>query len=207
MLLSAVGCGGAGLAPEATPLPQGMAFDGSAQLYDIVPEETEARFLIGEILRGEPKTVVGKTNQVSGQIAFDSDDPSTTAVGPIQVSARTLVTDNGFRNRAIETRILLSRVFEFVTFTPTAVTGLPDKVVMGEPIQFQIAGDLTITEYTKPLVFDVTAALVSDSRIEGSAVTTIQRDDFNLFVPSATGVAGVEEAVVLEIDITAEAPE
>ena len=68
LLLGAVGCGGAGPAAEATPLPQGMAFDDAARVYDIVPEETEARFLIGEILRGEPKTVVGKTNQVSGQI-------------------------------------------------------------------------------------------------------------------------------------------
>ena len=55
------------------------------------------------------------------------------------------------------------------------------------------------------MVFDVTAVPVSDTRIEGSAATTIQRADFNLFVPSATGVAGVEEDVILEIDFTAEA--
>jgi polyisoprenoid-binding protein YceI len=182
-----------------------MEFDETSQIYELVPGSTEARFLIGEILRGEPTTVVGNTNQVSGQIAVNLDDPSTAAVGPIQVDARTLATDSGFRNRAIETRILLSRVFQYVTFTPTAVTGLPDAVTIGEPVQFQIEGDLTITEYTKPVVFDVTAVPVSSTRIEGSAIATIQRDDFNLFVPSATGVAGVEEAVVLELDFTAEA--
>lgn len=206
MLLALTGCGDASPAAEATPLPKGMDFDEASRIYDIVPNETEARFLIGELLRGEPKIVVGKSNQVSGQIAFNPDDPSTAAAGPIQVNARTLVTDNGFRNRAIETQILLSRVFEFVTFTPTTVTGLPDSIIPGDPIQFQIAGDLTITEYTKPVVFDVTGTFVSDSRIEGSATTTILRDDYNLFVPSATGVAGVEEEVVLEIDFTAVAP-
>ena len=190
---------------EATPLPQSMPFDDASTIYDLDPNSTEARFLIGEILRGDPKTVVGTTNQVSGQIAVNLEDLSTAAVGPIQVDARTLITDDGFRNRAIETRILLSRVFQYITFIPTAVSGLPDAAPIGEPLEFQISGDLTITDYTEPVVFDVTAIAVSDTRIEGSATTTIQREDFNLFVPSATGVAGVEEDVILELNFTAEA--
>ena len=205
LLLLLAACGGTDAPAEATPVPQGMDFDEASQVYELVPGSTEARFSIGEILRGEPKIVVGTTDQVSGQLALDLDDPSTAAVGPIQVDARTLVTDTGFRNRAIETRILLSRVFQYVTFTPTAITGLPDTIAPGEPVQFQIAGDLTVVETANPVVFDVTAVPVSDTRIEGSAATTIQRADFNLFVPSATGVAGVEEDVILEIDFTAEA--
>jgi polyisoprenoid-binding protein YceI len=205
LVLSA--CGGANAPAEATPAAQGMEFDEAGEIYELLPDSTEARFLIGELLRGDPTTVVGKTNQVSGQIALDVDDPSTAAVGPIQVDARTLVTDNGFRNRAIDTRILLSRVFQFITFIPTAIRGLPDAVSIGEPVQLQIEGDLTITEYTKPIVFNVTAVLVSDARIEGNATATIQRADFDLFVPSATGVAGVEEDVILEIDFAAERPQ
>ena len=54
------------------------------------PAASEARFLIVEILRGEPKTVVGKTNQVTGQIAVDLNDLSTAAVGPVQVNVQTL---------------------------------------------------------------------------------------------------------------------
>ena len=205
LLLLLTACSETNTPADPTPLAQAMAFDESSIVYDLVPGSTEARFLIGEILRGEPKTVVGKTNQVNGQIAVNFDNPSSAAVGPIQVDARTLATDNGFRNRAIETRILLSRVFQFITFTPTAITGLPESVTIGEPIEFQITGDLSITEYSKPVVFDVTAVPRSDTRIEGSARATIQRSDFNLFVPSATGVTGVEEDVFLEIDFAAEA--
>jgi polyisoprenoid-binding protein YceI len=205
LLLILTACGSTTAPAEPTPLPQGMPFDEASTIYEIDPQSTEARFLIGEILRGEPKTVVGNTNQVRGQIAVDLQNPATAAVGPIQVDARTLITDDGFRNRAIETRILLSRVFQFITFTPTSITGLPDTVTIGEAIDFQLTGDLSITDYTKPVVFDVTAVPVSETRIEGSAATTIQRSDFNLFVPSATGVAGVEEAVILEIDFAAEA--
>jgi polyisoprenoid-binding protein YceI len=198
-------CGSANGGAEDTPLPQGMPFDAASTIYVLNPNSTEARFLIGEILLGEPKTVFGKTNQVSGEFAFDLENLSMAAVGPIQVDARTLLTDDGFRNRAIETRILLSRVFQYITFTPTAVSGLPDAAIIGEPLDFQITGDLTITEYTKPVVFDVKAVAVSDTRIEGNASATIQRADFNLVVPSATGVAGVDEEVVLELDFTADA--
>jgi len=190
---------------EASPVPQGMSFAEASTIYNLNPDSTEARFLIDEILLGEPTTVVGKTNQVSGQIALDLQNLSTAAVGPIQVDARTLLTDNGFRNQSIDTRILLTSVFQTITFTPTAVSGLPDTTTIGEPLNFQITGDLTITEYTKPVIFDVTAVTVSDTRIEGNAKTTIQRADFNLFVPSATGVAGVEENVILELDFTADA--
>lgn len=205
LLLVATGCSDASAPADPTPLPQGMEFDETSTVYELVPGSSEARFLIDELLRGEPKTVVGITDQVTGQLAFNFDDPSTAAVGPIQVDVRALLTDNGFRNRAIETRILLSRVYQFVTFTPTDVSGLPDTIAVGEPVQFQISGDLTIMEITKPVVFDVTAVVVSDTRIEGHAAADIQRADFDLFVPSATGVAGVEENVILEIDFVAEA--
>jgi polyisoprenoid-binding protein YceI len=205
MLLS--GCGGGPDAATPTPVLWGMARDEAMTLYEIVPAESEARFLIGEILRGEPKTVVGKTNQLSGEFAVDLSSPESAAVGPIQVNARTLVTDNDFRNRAIETRILLSRVFEFITFVPTSISGLPETPARGQPVNFQIAGDLTIVETTRPVVFEATAVAVSDTRIEGSATAIIQRADFDLFVPSATGVAGVAEEVILEIDFVAEAAE
>ena len=208
LLLTPVACGSAGGdGADPTPLPKGMSFDASSTIYNLNPDATEARFLISEILRGEPKVVVGSTNQVIGQIAVNLEDLSTAAVGPLQVDARTLLTDDGFRNRAIETRILLSRVFQYIVFTPTAVTGLPDAAQIGEPLDFQITGDLSITDYTKPVVFDVSAVAVSGTRIEGSAATTIQREDFNIFVPSATGVAGVEEDVILELDFTAESAE
>ena len=185
----------------------GLPFSENSTIFEIVPADSEARFLIDEILRGEEKRVIGKTNGVSGQIAFDFDDPSTAAAGPIQVGVRTLETDSGFRNRAVQNRILLSGIYEFVTFTPTAVNGLPENIVVGETVEFQIEGDLTITAYTQPVTFEVTAVPISESRLEGSATTTITRSEFELVVPSATGVAAVGEEVILELDFVATATE
>ncbi len=189
-----------------SPAPA-MPFSENSSIFEIVPVESEARFLIDEILQGEEKTVVGKTGQVGGQIAVDFADPSTAAAGPIQVDARTFETDNGFRNRAIQNRILLSGIYENITFTPTSVKGMPQEIVLGEALEFDIEGDLTITTISQPVTFTVRAVPLSESRIEGSAITTINRSDFNLIVPSATGVAAVGEEVILEIDFVAEAAE
>ena len=184
-----------------------LPFSENSTVFEIIPAESQARFLIDEILHGEEKRVVGQTNQVSGQIAFDFSDPSTAAAGPIQVDARFLETDNGFRNRAIQNHILLSRIYETIKFTPTAVHGLPAEIVIGEAVEFQIEGDLTITAYTQPVLFEVTAVPISESRLEGSATTIIERSDFDLVVPSATAVAAVGEAVILELDFVATAAE
>ena len=188
-------------------LSAALPFSENSTIFEIVPTDSEARFLIDEILHGEEKRVIGKTNGVSGQIAFDFDDLSTAAAGPIQVDVRTLETDNGFRNRAVQNRILLSSMYEFVTFTPTAVNGLPENITTGEAVEFQLEGDLTITAYTQPVTFEVTAVPISKSRLEGSATTTINRNDFELVVPSATGVAAVGDTVILELDFVAVAAE
>ncbi len=189
--------------PGSSAPATGMPFSESSTVFTILPEESAARFLIEEIFNGEEKTVVGATNQVSGQIAVDLSDLETVAVGPIQVDANSLVTDNSFRDRAIRSRILLAGIYEFVTFTPTAVNSLPEALAVGETAEFTIDGDLTITTITQPVTFTVTATAVSKSRLAGQATTTIRRSDFDLVVPGATGVAAVAEEVILELDFTA----
>jgi polyisoprenoid-binding protein YceI len=184
-----------------------MPFSQSSTVFTILPAQSEARFLIEEIFNGAEKVVVGATNQVSGQIAIDPSDPATAAVGPVQVDANSLVTDNGFRDRAIRSRILLAGIYQFITFTPTAVRGLPETITSGETVEFAIDGDLTATTITQPVTFTVTATVVSNSRLAGQATTTIQRGDFDLVVPSATGVAAVAEEVRLELDFVAGAAE
>lgn len=169
----------------------------------IVPDESEARFVIDEVLNSAPKTVVGATNQVAGEIAVDSQDPAKTRVGVIQVNARALATDSEFRNRAIKNRILLTDQYEFITFTPTAITGLPATGAVGATYTFQITGDLTIRDVTKPVTFDVRATPISESRLEGAASTTIRYADWGLTIPQVPQVASVSDEVRLEIDFVA----
>ncbi|WP_029215253.1 YceI family protein [Kallotenue papyrolyticum] len=169
----------------------------------IVPAESQVRFVIDEVLNNVPKTVVGTTNQVAGEIAVDPADPTRSRVGVIQVNARTLTTDNEFRNRAIKNRILETDQYEFISFAPTQLLGLPQSAQIGQSYTFQIVGELTIRDVTREVTFDVTVTPVSATRLEGSAATTIRYADFGISIPRVPQVASVADEVRLEIDFVA----
>jgi len=196
-------------AEEATATAEPMAEPAAAAapiLFEIVQAESEARFIIDEVLRGSPVRVVGVTDQVAAQIAIDPANPAATQLGQIVVNARTLATDNEFRNRAIRNQILDTNTYEFVTFQPTELVGLPDAVTVGQPFSFQVVGDLTIKDVTQPVTFDVTVTPVSETRIEGVATTTFPYRDFGVRIPEVPSVDLVADEVTLELAFVAVAP-
>ena len=182
---------------------QGQAGMAGAVLFEISPERSQARFIINEILNGAPKTVVGATNQVSGQIEVNAQSPANTRVGVIEVNARTLTTDNEFRNRAIKNRILMTNDHEFITFTPTALASMPANVALNEPFKFQITGDLTIKGVTQTVTFEAEVTPVSETEMKGVASTVVKYADFGISIPNVPAVTGVDEEVRLEIEFTA----
>jgi polyisoprenoid-binding protein YceI len=197
-------------APEATASPAEPASDGAAasseaMVAQILQGESEVRFIIDEVLNNAPKTVVGATKQVAGEIAVDAQNLANTRVGVIQINARDLATDSSFRDRAIKNRILNTDQFEFITFAPTQITGLPETGSVGQEYTFQITGDLTIRDVTKPVTFEVTASAPVGNRFTGTASTTIRYADFNITIPQVPQVASVAEEVRLEIDFVAAA--
>ncbi|MBP1703907.1 MAG: YceI family protein [Chloroflexi bacterium] len=187
---------------EETPVVTVLPESGPI-VFQISQDDSEASFTIYEDLRGQPKDVIGTTDQVAGEIALDKSDLSAAQVGVIQVNARTLVTDDDRRNQAIRNRILNTDNYEFITFTPTEISGLEGTAAVGQEFTFQITGDLTIRDVTKPVVFDVTAQLVSEDQLTAHAETKIQRSDFNLVIPSVPFVANVGEEIALEINLVA----
>ena len=186
----------------ATALP---AQDSGLVIFQIVPDQSQVSFSIYEELGGQPKTVVGTTSQVAGQLAVGAKDLSQTQVGVIQVNARTFVTDNDRRNGAIRNFILNTDQYEFITFTPTSITGLSGATQPGQSFTFQISGDLTIRNVTQSVIFKVTGQGVSTSQITGTATATVNRSDFNLDIPSVPNVANVGEEVTLQMDFVANA--
>ena len=172
-------------------------------IFSIVQSESEVRFTLDELLRGSPTTVVGITDQVAGEIAVDPANPANSQVGTILINARTLATDNDFRNRAIQNEILDTGEFEFITFVPISITGLPGSVAVGDTISFQITGDLTIRDITNQVAFETTVTVVSEERLDGSASATVARADYDLQIPNVPQVADVDEIVLLEIDFVA----
>ena len=196
-------------APAATAAAADPAADGgvptSAVLYRIVPEESEVRFEIDEVLRGAPTLVVGITNQVAGDFIIDFADLAASQLGPVRINVRTLRTDEERRDRAIRSRILesASDQYEFTTFEPVRLEGLPGSVELGQTIAFQIVGNLAIRDITREVVFDAELTVVAPDRVEGTAVTTIMRGDYNLTIPNVPFVASVDEDVLLGITFVA----
>lgn len=181
------------------------ASSGATVVFTIDQSASQVRFQLDEDLRGERKTVVGTTDQVAGQLSLNFADLSQVQIGTIQINARTLATDNNFRNRAIQNEILDTDSFEFITFTPTGIEGLPDSAAVGDTVSFSLVGDLTIRDITMPATFAVEATVVSDSQITGSATAIVNRAEYDLQIPSVPNVANVEEEVELYIDFTANA--
>ncbi len=189
--------------PAAEPPTEAPA--ATALVFTIDSATSEVRFQLDEDLRGARTTVVGTTDQVAGQLSVSLADLNQTQVGVIQINARTLATDNNFRNRAIQNEILNTGQFEFITFTPTGIEGLPASAAIGEPVAFTLVGDLTIRDTTLPATFAVEATAVSETQITGTATAVVNRADFGLQIPSVPSVANVEEEVELYINFTANA--
>jgi polyisoprenoid-binding protein YceI len=171
-----------------------------------VAEESEARFLIDEILAGSPNVVEGVTTDVSGEITGSFESPQDVVVGPIQVDLSTLRTDNNFRNRAIHDAILQTGndANRFAVFAPTSIEGLPEKVAFGTAYPLTLKGDLTIHGATRPVEFTATVTPVSEERLEGSASVSLPFSDFGIqILRLPPQVASVGEIVTLEINFVA----
>lgn len=190
---------------EETAAESNETAAGGPTVYEISQADSTVQFELDEDLRGVRTTVVGVTDQVAGQLALDFSDLSTAQVGEIQINARTLATDNNFRNRAIQNEILETGAYEFISFVPTAVNGLPASAAVGEEISFTIDGDLTIRDITEPVTFTVVATAVSESQISGTATATVLRDTYGLTIPEVPNVANVENEVDLIITFVANA--
>jgi len=60
-----------------------------------------------------------------------------------------------------------------------------------------------VRDVTNQVTFDAVVTPISETRLEGLASTTILYADFNLTIPEAPAVAGVDDEVVLEIEFVA----
>ncbi len=195
---------GASQAPAATETGSATGGTGGAVTYVIDPAQSEASFQIGEELFGQPVTVKGVTNKVSGSFTADYANPANSTVSTIEIEAD-FVTDESRRNNAIRRFILQTDQFPKITFAPTRLESLPAQVKPGEQIRFKIVGNLTIRDVTREVTFDATVTLPPDNTapLRGEATAVVRYPDFNLTIPSVPFVANVTEAVTLTLTFVA----
>lgn len=192
-------------AVESAEGEESAAETATAHTFVIDQSQSVASFTLDEELMGSPKTVVGTTSLVSGEIMIDPANPSATTIGTIQIDASNFTTDSDRRNGAINRFILRTNdaANQYITFTPTAIDGLPDSVAVGDSFTLQITGDLTISGTTNPVTFATVINVLADNQISGTATTQVLRSDFNLTIPSVPSVANVSDEVQLQLDFVA----
>jgi len=217
LMLAGAAVGSAALRPaarpsgpiQAAPLQEspaqvaGTTNSAAPSTFQIQPGASTVNFTVDEILRGSPNTVVGTTDQVTGQIGFDPTAPENARVGTIRVNARALATDDASRNRMISNFILSTDQYEYITFDPTRISGLPESATPGTPYTFQIDGDLTIRDVVKTVTFTATVAPVSDTELKGTAGANIRYTDWGISIPQVPSVAGVDDDLQIQIDFVA----
>ena len=177
----------------------------SAVLYRIDKGQSSVSFEIDEVLNGSPFRVVGITSEVAGEILIDFEDLSVSQLGAIVINVRTLATDSGFRDRAIRGPILGSSrdEYEFATFEPDAIEGLPDRVTVGDRVPLTITGTFTLSGVSRPVTFDTEVEVGSEDRIEVTGTATVLRADFGLTIPDIPSVSDVADEVLLVIQLVA----
>ncbi len=193
--------------PTCEPATEPAAQEGTienASVFEIVAAESQARFIIDEVFDRKPNTVIGETNQVSGSLTVDMANPSLSKVGPIRIAAGTLRSDGSLRDYSIHWFILVTRKYETIEFVPISIEGLPERVELGELVTFRICGDLNIRDSTRAETFEVALTALTDTRLDGSASTVINRTNYGLEIPRTPyDVADVSEQVELVIDFVA----
>ncbi len=185
-----------------------LTANGNATVFRISKDQSEVRFLIDIIQNGELyMTEVGRTQEIAGDILIDSNNLKTIQMGTIRVNARTLTASNEMHTNVLRGIILKSAQdqYEFSEFESTEILNLPDTVEMSETYNFEVAGNLTIQDTTRAVVFTVSATPISDNRVEGLARAEIDWQKWQLELPPVPGSSKLGELTTLEIEFVAEA--
>ena len=192
--------------PTATAQPDAQMPATSTGILELVlvPEEFTVQYSVEETFLNENNrlaTAVGTTSQLSGSLRFDPATPAQIEFGEFTVDISTLATDSSRRDNAIRTRWLELSAFPLAKFTVTSLSGFPEAPQEGQPLTFQMTGDLTVREATLPVTWDVTATY-QDGKLIGQATTFIMMADWGVTPPNIAGVLIVKDGVTLTLNFT-----
>ena len=186
-------------ATRPAPVPGGtLAADTR---YVIMADGSEARFRVREQLAriDFPSDAIGKTNKVEGQIVFSDKGAIVKDQSKFTVDVTNLVSDSDRRDNFVRRQTLQTAQFPTVTFVPAEAKGLKFPLPASGEVTFQLVGDLTVRDQTRPVTWDVKAT-VGGGMIMGQANTKFTFADFAMTKPKVASVLSVDDDIKLELD-------
>lgn len=188
-----------------TPITDATTASGAVQVYNIVAEESEAAYEVGEVFFNQNNRfnlAIGVTHAISGSVTIDAANPQNSAISTITIDISQFQSDESRRDERIRREWLESATYPIATFVPTSIEGLPESYVPGEAIVFRVTGDLTIRDVTNPVTFEVTAKLDGDT-LTGTAASMILMTDFGFSPPTIAGMLEAENEVTMRLTFVA----
>ena len=175
--------------------------------FQIVPAQTTASYSVYEnlILENKPNNdAVGTTHSVQGSFHIRTGDAPLVNNVNITVDLRTLQTDSQMRDNYVRQNWLQSNTYPYATFVSVSTQGLPATYTEGQPIHFQLIGNLTIHNTTNKATFDVQGK-VANNEITGKATSTVYMTDYGIQPPNLANIAIAQNKVLITITFTAKA--
>jgi polyisoprenoid-binding protein YceI len=196
LLLAALAGAGALRAPAPV-----LAQDRTPIRYGVVTEGSEVRYRVREQLAGLsfPNDAVGATSAVEGGIAFDAQG-RVLSDSRFTIDLRTLKSDEARRDNYLRRNTLQTESYPTVTFVPTETRRLPFPLPQSGSVSFDLVGDLTVKDVTRPVTWAATASF-DGPRVSVRARTAFRFGDFGLRQPRVSVVLSVEDGIKLEADL------
>jgi len=100
-----------------------------------------------------PSDAIGKTSQISGSVVVKSDGTIDSTLSKFTVNVASLASDSGMRDGYVGRAILQTGQYPNVVFVPTKVSGLSWPLPSSGQLKFQVTGNLTVKDVTKPVTW------------------------------------------------------
>ena len=218
LLLAA--CGGASVAPSATPAPTAVAATATptaaATSATGVPTVTSGTWTVSDTSKATvrvreqlvgvnlPSDAVLVATGATGTFLL-KDDGTFSSGSKITFDLTTLASDQRDRDNFVKMDTLQTRQFPKAEFVPTKTTGLVLPMPASGEFTFKLTGQITIHGKTKDVTFDVVATRTgNDLTATASSAPTWKFGDFGMSAPSVPfRVVSVVDEIRVVVDLVA----
>ena len=219
LLLAA--CGGAAVAPSATPAPTAVVATATATPTAAanatsvttvttgtwtISDTSKATVRVREQLVGVnlPSDAVLVATGATGMFVL-KDDGTFSSESKITFDLTTLASDQRDRDNFVKMDTLQTRQFPKAEFVPTKTSGLTLPMPTSGEFTFKLTGQMTIRGKTKEVTFDVAAKRSgNDLTATATAAPTWKFGDFGMTAPSVPfRVVSVVDEIRVVVDLVA----
>ena len=217
------GCGGAAVAPSATPAPTAVvatatatptatAVTSATSVTTVttgtwtISDTSKATVRVREQLVGVnlPSDAVLVATGATGTFVL-KDDGTFSSDSKITFDLTTLASDQRDRDNFVKMDTLQTRQFPKAEFVPTKTSGLTLPMPASDEFTFKLTGQITIHGKTKEVTFDVVATRSGNNlTAAATAAPTWKFGDFGMSAPSVPfRVVSVVDEIRVVVDLVA----